>query len=196
MSEISKIIDSIIKADLAPHLKSRKFRKKARSFYREHNDRTDVINIQLSLWNRGENGKFTVNLGVYFPEIAFITDAPPLKGILKEYNCTVRQRIGFLKPRGCDDWWEIDDLTDLKAISLQLLNDVKIYGLPWLDKMSELDEVKKEASNNNLAFVSAGIALYQSNLDEAAIYLKLAKKQQPLAVERIMAWAEKNNIKA
>lgn len=62
--------------------------------------------------------------------------------------------------------------------------------------MSDMDEVKRETCDNNLAFISAGIALFKDDTVEAAAYIKLAIKQQPLTSERILAWAKKNNIHA
>ena len=80
MSEIGKRIDSIVRERLAPLLKKNGFKKKARNFYQEFPDRVEVINVQASQWNEGNEGKFTINVGVYYPEISKIIEAPSCYG--------------------------------------------------------------------------------------------------------------------
>jgi hypothetical protein len=194
MSEIAKRIDAIIKEGLAPLLKKEGFKKKARNFYREHKNRIELINIQASKWNEGNEGQFTVNVGVYYPDIAKVTDALPVNGIPKEYDCTIRERIGFLKPDKKDAWWKINSSSNDAEVSENVANQVKELCLPWLDKMSNLDEVKSYIAKNNRAFVAAGIALLQGNRDEASLYIEQALKQQPLAKSKINSWGRKHGL--
>ncbi|MBV1909430.1 MAG: DUF4304 domain-containing protein [Kangiellaceae bacterium] len=194
MSEISKIIDGIIKAELAPHLKQCGFKKKARNFYREHSDRTEMINIQASQWNEGLEGKFTVNVGVYYPEISKLIDAPPVKGLPKEYDCTIRERIGLIAEENRDTWWNVNPDTDQDVVANDLASKVKLVCLPWLELMSELDNVKTGVVKNNRAIVAAGISLHQGNAAEAKEYLEQSFKQQPLAKSRASAWGKKHGL--
>ncbi len=71
MSVIAMRIDGIIRARLAPLLKEARFKKQARNFRRAHNDHTDVINVQAFRYNDAAHGRFTVNLGVYYPAIVY-----------------------------------------------------------------------------------------------------------------------------
>lgn len=194
MSEISKIIDGIIKAELAPLLKQCGFKKKARNFYREHSDRTDVINIQASQWNEGLKGKFTVNVGVYFPAISELTEASPVKSLPKEYNCTIRERIGLITEENRDTWWEVNPETDQKIVANDLALKVNSVCLPWLESMADLDNVKSGVVKNNRAIVAAGISLHQGNIAEAREYLEQSFKQQPLAKSRASAWGKKHGL--
>ncbi len=194
MSEISKIIDEIIKAELAPLLKQSGFKMRARNFYREHSDRTDLINIQASQWNEGFEGKFTVNVGVYFPEISKLIDAPQVKGLPKEYDCTVRQRIGLITEGSRDTWWEVNPEIDRDAVAIDLASRVKAVCLPWLEQMADLDNVKISVVKDNRAIVAAGISLHQGNAAEAKDYLKKSFKQQPLAKPRTSAWGKKHGL--
>jgi hypothetical protein len=194
MSEISKIIDEIIKAELAPLLKQFGFKKKARNFYREHSDRTDVINIQSSQWNAGLEGKFTVNVGVHFPAISELTDAPPVKGLPKEYDCTIRERIGLITEENRDTWWEVNPETDQDVVANDLALKVNSICLPWLELMSELNNVKTGVVKNNRAIVAACISLHQGNTSEAKEYLEQSFKQQPLAKSRASVWGKKHGL--
>lgn len=194
MSDIAKRIDAIIKEGLAPLLKKEGFKKKARNFYRELENRIELINIQASKWNEGDEGQFTVNVGVYYPEISKITDALPVSGMPREYDCTIRERIGLLTPENKDRWWEIDSTSNDSEVSANVANQVQELCLPWLEKMSSLDAVKSAIANNNRAFVASGIALFQNNRVEAAAYLVKALKQQPLAKSKINAWGKKHGL--
>ena len=193
MSEIGKRIDSIVRERLAPLLKKNGFKKKARNFYREYPDRVEVINVQASQWNEGNEGKFTINVGVYFPEISKIIEAPPFRGEPKEYDCTVRERIGLLTPENKDHWWLLDGSVNDLEVSEDVANQVEEICLPWLSKMSDLENVKNHVVKN-MAFVAAGIALYQGNRNEASTLIEKALKQKPLAKSKINSWGKKHGV--
>jgi hypothetical protein len=42
------------------------------------------------------------------------------------------ERIGALGPRHADHWWPIETSTDLRALTTDVLENVELYGLPWL----------------------------------------------------------------
>ncbi len=193
MSEILKKIDEIIKVGLAPLLKAHGFKKKARNFYREHEDRIDLINVQASQFNAGAEGQFTVNVGVHFPAISAITDAPSIKGMPKEYDCTARERIGLLSSANKDTWWSVDNNVDINNIAAELASSVESLCLPWLANMANLEHLKVEAAKK-IPFVAAGISLYQGNKSEAKAYLEQCIKQKPLAKSRITAWGKKHGL--
>lgn len=193
MSEISKRIDEIVKVRLAPLLKAHGFKKKARNFYRECEDRVELINVQASQFNAGAEGQFTVNVGVYFPAISEITDAPPVKGIPKEYDCTARERIGFLSSENKDTWWSVDNNVDLNKIGNDLASSVETLCLPWLAKVESLENLKHEVAKK-LPLIAAGISLYQGNKPEAKAYLEQCIKLKPLAKSRTVAWGKKHGL--
>jgi len=193
MSEISKKIDEIVKVGLAPLLKSHGFKKKARNFYRECEDRIELINVQASQFNAGTEGQFTVNVGVYITAISEITDAPPVKGMPKEYDCTVRERIGLLSSENKDTWWSVDSNVDIKNIGTDLASSVEALCLPWLARMENLENLKVEAAKR-VPLIAAGVALYQGNKQEAKAYLEQCIKQKPLAKSRTVAWGKKHGL--
>lgn len=193
MSEIAKRIDSIVRERLAPLLKKNGFKKKARNFYRECPDRIEVINVQASQWNECNEGKFTINVGVYYPEISKILEAPPVSGAPKEYDCTVRERIGLLTPENKDQWWHIDGTVNDLNLSEDVANQVEKICLPWLSEMSDLENVKSYVVKN-MAFVAAGIALFQGKREEASELIEKALKQKPLAKSKINSWGKKHGV--
>jgi hypothetical protein len=193
MSDISKLIDETVRKGIAPLLKENRFKKKDGTFYKEYDDRTEVINVQASKWNEGEKGKVTINLGVYYPDIARISEAITFKGLPKEYDCTVRKRIGHLFPSRCDIWWDIESAS-IDKVAFEQREALTEYGLPWLDKMKNLDEVKLELSESKMAFIASAISIHQRNLKEALFFVEIALKQQPRAAQRIEAWARKHKL--
>ena len=193
MSEISKKIDDIIKAGITPLLKGQGFKKKARNFYRSFDDRIDVINVQASQYNEGAKGRFTINLGVYFPAIAEITEAIPVKGMPKEYNCTVRERIGGVLDDRQDIWWSVDETTNLEKVAIELATKVEGFCLPWLEEMSTVDNVKNQVSKD-IPFIAAGISLMQGNKVDAKHYLEVCIKKKPTAKSRSIAWGKKHGL--
>jgi len=148
MGTISKIIDETIREGLVPFLKEQGFKKKARTFYREFEERIEVVNVQSSRWNEGDEGRITINLGVYYPGTSEFLDTPKFKGLPKEYDCTVRTRIGLLLPVPCDLWWKIKGAVD-SHIAVEQRDAVKEYGLPWFQRMSDMDVVKKLCCNQD-----------------------------------------------
>lgn len=194
MSESAKRIDAIIREELAPLLKEVGFKKKARNFHREHADRIDVINVQASRYNDASSAKFTVNVGVYYPAIAEMSDALPVKGAPKEYDCTVHSRIGALREDRRDFWWTIEPSSDHASIAKDLAQNVRVCCVPWLECMGNLDAVKDTMANKNRSFIAAAIALHQGNRSEAQDFLDRALKEQPLARSRIVAWARKHAL--
>lgn len=193
MSEISKIIDTIIRGGLAPLLRDHGFKKKGRNFYREHDDRVELINVQASQWNEGCEGEFTVNFGVYYPAISAILDASAIQGMPKERDCTARQRIGLISEERKDIWWPVTATSDNQYIAEDLAIKVEMLCLPWLNTMSNLNEVKAHVAINT-PLLAAGIALYQGNESEAKEYLNQSFKQQPMAKSRALAWGNKHGL--
>jgi hypothetical protein len=89
MNKIRARIDSVITAGIAPFLKGKEFTQRKRYFYRDNVNCISVVNIQASKWDRGSKGEFTINLGVYFPDVADIMDSIQFTGLPKIEDCTV-----------------------------------------------------------------------------------------------------------
>lgn len=194
MSESAKRIDTIIRGRLAPRLKQAGFRKNARNFYREHSDHVDLINVQASLYNSATDSRFTVNVGVYYPEISNLVDARPVRGLPKEYDCTIRERIGSLRADQLDYWWRVDSASDDHAIAIDLASQVDDLCLPWLDQMSDLAAVGKAAAARGRPIVAAAIALKHGRQDEAKAIIQQVIANTPRARSRFVSWAREHDL--
>src|SRR5580658_10150578 len=115
-SEAALALD-LIQKPLASELKARQFSVRGRTFNRKSADGlTQVLKIQMgsfdppgTTYHPGlrENlyGKFTVNLGVYVPEVAANCGAGTPKTWVQEPACCIRSRLGNLGTEEADFWW-------------------------------------------------------------------------------------------
>jgi len=195
MSEVAKLIDAVIRISLASALKPLGYRKSGRTFYKTGEQLTAVVNVQASKSNMGDNGTFAVNLGVYHPAVATITDALPFTGKFpKEYDCTVRKRLGALMCDGRDYWWPVAADTDISHVGQSVVNAWEDHGEPWIEKVSTLDGAYAELVDQKAFFVAAGISLLGGRRDDATKLVQQAELRQPLAARKIREWAKRNSL--
>ncbi len=194
MSESAKRIDAILKEELSPLLKRSGFRKVARNYYREHVDHVDVVNVQASQWNDGSDARFTVNVGVHFPAISAILEAPPFSGMPKEYNCIARARIGSLREDRIDLWWKVDSSVNDQSVAKDLVREVEECCLPWLEKMSNPAAVKRFLMKNKQSFFAAGVALVLGDRENAQELFDRALLERPQGRVKLFNWAEKQGL--
>lgn len=151
-SEYAQAVDEIQRA-LHPLLKARGFRVRGRTFNRRTEDGlTQVVSIQMgasdppgttSIPGLRENlhGLFTVNLGIYVPEVARHHGGGEARLWVHEYHCCVRARLGEACGEKQDIWWHAR--TDESVV-----NDVKRGleggGFPFLGRFSSRDKILAE----------------------------------------------------
>lgn len=159
----AEIIDQVIKANLAPTLKSEGFKKTARTFHRASGPAIHVVNVQASQWGSSDEGRFTLNLGVYVPELArMLGDAVHEKP--KEYQCQARARIGSLMPAGSDDWWDVSPSTDLAALTREVEARYVEFGRPWLEARSSYRDLESLLQGG---LARAAVALLDGRREDA-----------------------------
>jgi hypothetical protein len=119
-SELATVLDSL-QAKLRPFFKDRGFRIRRRTLNRTTPDGlTDVVNFQMGSFDPPgttyipglrENlyGRFTINLGIYVPEVARYHGAGEARAFVQDYFCCLRERLGQLGPDHQELWWRIRD---------------------------------------------------------------------------------------
>lgn len=117
-SDLAKSLDWV-QAKLRPVLKDWGFRASGRTFNRATSDGlTEVVKIQMGSFDppgtthvpglrENRYGKFTVNLGVFVPEVADQHGDGTPKSFVQEYHCCVRTRLALLGPERRDVWWDV-----------------------------------------------------------------------------------------
>lgn len=151
-SEFKKALDSV-QASLRPLLKERGFKVRGRSFNCTTQDGlTQVINFQMGASDppgttyipglrENLHGLFTINLGVYIPEVAALHGGGSAKSWVQEYQCSIRDRLGPVSGSDKDVWWHARvDPVIVQDIQTCLID----YGFPFLDRFSTRDFILAE----------------------------------------------------
>lgn len=151
-SDLAGSLDEL-QAKLHPTLKECGFRARGRTFNRPTSDGlTEVIKIQMGSFDPPgityvpglrENlyGKFTVNLGVFVPEVAEQYGGGAPKSFIQEYHCCVRTRLPILGPETRDTWW---DIRADKALAEELLVRFQRDAIPFFKKFATRDAILEQ----------------------------------------------------
>ncbi len=151
-SNFAHAVDQI-QGVLRPVLKDRGFSVRGRTFNCVTDDGlTQVVSIQMGASDppgttyipglrENLHGLFTVNLGVYVPEVARYHGGGEARSWVQEYHCCVRARLGDASGEKQDIWWHartdgavVDDVRRL----------LELGGLPFLDRFSSRDRILAE----------------------------------------------------
>lgn len=192
MSEIAKRIDEVVSLGLSSLLRTHGFRKSGRTWHKVIGDNWQVVNVQASTGNAGEQGKFAVNLGVYCAQVAALAGQRKPEGTPKEPDATVRKRLGVLAHEH-DYWWTIGPTTNLNEIASDVVAKMQALGLPWLDAHLEIARVAAslEDSPSLLSFSATWLV---SGKNEARRKLEVAIDSRPAAKNYFSAWAVKSGL--
>jgi hypothetical protein len=149
----SKAVNLAIRSEIRPLLRGAGFsRCTARTFWRDHSDRVDVVNFQsFNSYNAGVLGittySFAINLGCY---LRYIPNRYPIEGGAdlregdkispKEYQCPMRGRLrrSYLD-KACADTqiWYIDPRASNMG---KALHDARMVlnkdGIPWFEQFT------------------------------------------------------------
>jgi len=186
-SEFAKALDSV-QAGLRPSLKEIGFKTRGRTFNRLTDDGlTQVINLQLGpsdppgttyIPGLHENlhGLFTVNLGVYVPEVAQL-QGMVAKSWVQDYHCAIRLRLGLACGSERDIWWHARDparaIADLQPLLLS-------YGLIFLERFRSRDLILRELDGH-------GENLCHCSVPRIVSAIILAKRGRTEAARQLMA---------
>lgn len=172
MALVSKLVDQVASGEIARLLKREGFRKYGRTFVRARGTCQQTVNVQASVSNRADEGRFTLNLGVYFHGVATRLARPAAGKTPKEYDATVRLRIGHLLPEERDYWWEICSHTDVEALSGEIAGHLRDLALPWLESLATLESTLHEVTTGR----------FPDPLTAAAVALELGRDEQALTI--------------
>jgi len=197
MSISSEKIDYIVKIGIHPLLKREGFLKSSRTFRRSSTNYVQIINIQGSWTNYNDDGQFTVNLAVYFPEAAKIHGSFRITDRPLASDCMVNQRIGHLMPARRDYWWNFDSKSDLDNIAQEVVSACVNYGLPWLDEYSTIKGAIKFALSRKTPYWASIFSLLLENRENAKQYLAeaiLKASQNPSHKSWLENWGRSNGL--
>jgi len=191
MTEIGKRIAAIVDAGLAPHLKARGFRRRGVNFDRTDSAAIQVVTVQSSQTNYADSGKFRVNFGVHFPEVAKVLHgSDKMPKLPSEPYCLLRA-IGTLPDR----WWMVGPVT----IAGNLVSNLGTYWSevvwPWLEANKRLPEAAKTLASQNLV-AAAAARLVLNERDEAVCLVKDCITDLEHAIQAQSAYPENAQLLA
>jgi hypothetical protein len=154
MSEIGKRIAAIVDAGLTPRLKEQGFRRHGINFYRSEGDGMQVVTVQSSQRNYGSCGRFRVNFGVHFPEVAKVLHgSDKMPKVPSECYCLLRAIWSFP-----DRWWTVDSTT----VAANLVTNLSAYWSetvwPWLEANKRLPQAAETLSGQSMGRIAAAAA--------------------------------------
>jgi hypothetical protein len=191
-SEAAKQMDAL-QAALRPTLQRWGYRGRGRTFNRTtQGGLTQVITFQMGSFDPPgttyipglrENmyGRFTVNLGVYVPEVARHHGGGEAKSIVQEYHCCVRARIGTLGTERADLWW---DLAPGASLVSEIQRRLEGDALPFLERFKSRDSILQELMGQATSefaipprIVCAIILVERQRLDDARRLLAVQARE-------------------
>ena len=149
-SALTSALDKV-QLGLDPLLRESGFRKSNHTHNRTTADGlTHVIDFQMGRFDPPgttfipglrENlyGLFTINLGVYVPEVARHHGGGEAKSVVRDGNCCIRTRLG--RTTGKDSWWKIS--AD-ETVVTELLERFQNEAFPLFQRFENRDQILKE----------------------------------------------------
>lgn len=192
MGDIAHRIDEVIRIGLSGLLRAHGFKRSGRRWHKVVGEDWQIVNVQVGSANTGDAGSFAVSLGVFVAPVAAMAGQKRPVGRPREYDATVRTRLGVLT-YGSDHWWAIGPDSDLGAISTDLVEKMRSFGLPWLEAHLDIANVSA-ALGDSPSLLSASAAWLAGGRDEATQRLRSAIASRPAAEAHFRAWAMKNGI--
>jgi hypothetical protein len=135
-----------------------------------------LLSFPLRL-SSGGRGLFTVWVGLRFEPLAARLDDRPVD----EMQPTFVQPIHFLHEDKKYTEWEFSDANDLDALSDAVRADLQRYALPFADRYSDLNELRKILeSPDPKAWINIGIDVDRRVVILAAIQIVQGDRQRAL----------------
>ena len=163
-TEARQGVDEIL-AKLQTFFKENAFRKRGLTFNHKTSDGlTQVVQFQMGRFDPPgthfipgirENlyGRFTINIGIYVPEVAQYKKLMPSSDFIPEAYCCVRRRIGDLASSNTDTWWAArpdDEIVD------DVRKRLEEHALPFLARFETRDALLSEFLASGYAFQHGG----------------------------------------
>ncbi|MBF9222791.1 DUF4304 domain-containing protein [Hymenobacter ruricola] len=149
-TEVQTQFGQLVSEVIWPEFKARNYRKTGNNFRIYHSDGWGkILNIQKSAYRDRNEISFTINTGLYLVKADTMFEEPRAAKFL-EPDCLVRNRIGRLNGSNHDLWYDLNELTPALLIQQQVLDDVKGFVLPYLDKIDSVDDIVQQILRERL----------------------------------------------
>jgi hypothetical protein len=196
MGGVASLIDEVIDHSLGECLRARAFVRKRRTFYRTREGVVGLVAVQASVSNTAGAGKFTVNVGLFFPAIDEVVNGRKLTGLPTEPECTIRSRLGLLMPLAQDVWWTIDESVDRLQLAEEVSKAWREFGQPWLDRHEEPLAAQQHLLKWGQFREAAAFSLLRKDSTGASQILEkgIASTRDPVFQSMIKSWARSKGL--
>jgi hypothetical protein len=119
-----KGLKELVKSEVDPVIKSLGFEKQSNGYTKIEDGFLKIIGLQFSQWNTTEEVSFTIECGIFFPEL-YLKCFDQLPKYPKVSDCffQYRQRIGRLKGSN-DEWYKLKISEDNQPILDKVRHDL------------------------------------------------------------------------
>ncbi len=147
--EAERILDEFVGEIVVPFGFTR---RKDRRYERLENDAVALLSFPCHISSRG-TCLFTIGIGLRFESLAKWLDEYP-----EDMPPTIGQPINLLRGKKSFMEWEFSNAGDLEKLQDTVLNDLKAYALPYIERCSRITDLRKVLeSPNKQDWLAAGL---------------------------------------
>jgi len=117
-------------------LSPRGYRKSSSLFSKQSQDVVHLIEVQGSLKSTATTPMFTVNIGVFAPELIYADVRSTTKPSIPQAHW--RTRLGILSPERQDLWWSVTSDLQARSAAQDISARVEHFALPVLERLQNL----------------------------------------------------------
>jgi hypothetical protein len=111
-----------------------------------------LVDVQKSQWNDSSEAKFTLNFGIYIPDILCVYANRAATSKPKIEDCVCYGRASDISPIKVNSWWKltVDDPMDFdKNTGAQLMAQIENAVLPFFDQFKQVTDVAQYLESDN-----------------------------------------------
>ena len=172
-SKIANLVDEIQEL-IGPFLIRREYQLRNRTFSRHLDDGLiHLIEFGLARSTSSYYGKFTVDLGIFIPEVYSTFEKEEKPKYITTHHCEFVRRLPSLEEGVEDRWW---DACEVSNSSNDIVNLLQKYGLPFLESLTTRDNIYQawQKSGNSIGLPPRG------RLTMAIILTKIGRNLEAL----------------
>jgi len=149
------MLKDLVKMFVSPLLKRHGFKKKRLTWNKTTADGfNQVVDFQVSKFSCPEEESFTINLGVFFPDVWRKCWAKEPPKFVNEEDCFPRVRVAQLlngfSQESTDYWWTCNTEVEIDKVGKEIEVLLEKECLPFLDKMLNIQNVIRLYSSGSV----------------------------------------------
>ncbi len=160
-------------------LKAQGFKRKELAWNRVGSVFTQVIDLQIA---KHGSESFTINLGIFHPKIHMLCWEKPAPDFIREVDCLIRIRIGYLiGDKDC--WWDILQNDDSDGIVDKILGVIDNTVVPFFESIKSLADVHRFVVENP----QSRIEYWLTDLQLAILKIEIGLKNDAIPLLRVLS---------